>query len=323
MRGSGRQRSLSPRQTPGEHPRARSAADASLRWKVPLAWAALAMLWGSTWVVIKIGLHDLPPYGFAAARFLIAALALLPFVIGRADLRRISGSDARLVAFTGILTFSLSYGLVFWAAQYMPAAAAALLFATCPLFGLFIAPAYLTTDRLQRKALLGTLLALAGAGLLLLHESRAVGDIATPATLAVLAAAALYAWADVLIKKKGSHIDPRTLTCYQMTVGALPLLALTLTVEADPLSYEWTPAGIAGVLYLGVVGSAGGFALYRWLMQRIAVTKALELVLATPIAAFALEVVFLHTRPTGSQLLGSALALGGLLLALRPSTLTG
>src|SRR5213079_654213 len=111
--------------------------------KARLVWLILCGIWGSTWLFIKMGLADLPPFTFAGIRFVIACTILLSVI----RIRRIQLPKARadwiLLAITGILAFGLNYGLLFWGEQYISSGLAALLQATIPAFGLVIAHLYL------------------------------------------------------------------------------------------------------------------------------------------------------------------------------------
>ena len=82
-------------------------------WGVPLAWLTLCVVWSSTWLVIKIGLRDLPPISYAGIRFLVAIIVLFAVSAGRVGLLPQRGFDYLLLAFTGVL-FAVNYGLLFW-----------------------------------------------------------------------------------------------------------------------------------------------------------------------------------------------------------------
>ncbi len=106
------------------------------RWRIVIAWAGLCLIWGSTWLAIKIGLRDLPPIAFAGIRFVIAAALLLALMAVRRLPLPATAGDWRLVLWTGFLTITVNYALVFWGEQYLASGLAALLNATIPLFGL-------------------------------------------------------------------------------------------------------------------------------------------------------------------------------------------
>ena len=100
------------------------AATKNLRdWRVPVAWLMLCVVWSSTWLVIKIGLRDLPPVSFVALRFVVAILVLLAISIGRARLLPDSQADYLVLGGTGLLMFSLNYTLLFWAELHVSSTA--------------------------------------------------------------------------------------------------------------------------------------------------------------------------------------------------------
>ncbi len=108
-------------------------------WGVPIAWLTLCVVWSSTWLVIKVGLRDLPPISYAAIRFVIAVVVLLLLSAGRVRLLPESRSDYILLGFTGVLMFAVNYGLLFWGELYVSSGLAAVLQATIPIFGMVFA----------------------------------------------------------------------------------------------------------------------------------------------------------------------------------------
>src|SRR5690349_12312465 len=107
--------------------------------KARLVWLILCGIWGSTWLFIKLGLSDLPPFTFAGIRFVIALAILLSFIRIRGIQLPKTRAHWLLLAVTGILSFGINYGLVFWSEQYITSGLAALLQATTPAFGLVFA----------------------------------------------------------------------------------------------------------------------------------------------------------------------------------------
>ena len=104
--------------------------------KSRLVWLLLCCIWGSTWLFIKLGLKDLPPLTFAGISFVIAAIILFSLIAVRRVPLPNKKRDWTLLAVTGVLSFSLNYGLVFWGEQYISSGLAALLQSTLPAFGL-------------------------------------------------------------------------------------------------------------------------------------------------------------------------------------------
>src|SRR3982751_5920232 len=133
--------------------------------KPRLVWLILCGIWGSTWLFIKLGLEDLPPLTFAGIRFVIACTILMLLIW----IRRIpfpkSRSDWFLLAVTGVLSFTLNYGLIFWGEQHISSGLAALLQATIPAFGLVIAHFYLPTERMTIAKIVGVGLGIVGVAI--------------------------------------------------------------------------------------------------------------------------------------------------------------
>src|SRR6059058_1760565 len=131
-------------------------------WGVPVAWLTLCVVWSSTWLVIKIGLRDLPPISYAGIRFLIAIIVLFAVSVGRVRLLPQRASDYVVLAFTGVLMFAVNYGLLFWGELHVSSGLAAVLQATIPIFGMVFAHLMLPDEPLRLQKLLGAVLAVGG-----------------------------------------------------------------------------------------------------------------------------------------------------------------
>ncbi|HMJ07389.1 MAG TPA: DMT family transporter, partial [Pyrinomonadaceae bacterium] len=131
-----------------------------------LVWLLLCIIWGTTWIFIKIGLRDLPPIGFASARFLLA-IVILYFII---RIQKIpipkTASEWRLMAFTGILQFGLNYSAVFWSEQYILPGLAAVLQAMITVFGLILAWIFLPNERITKLKMIAVCLGILGVGVI-------------------------------------------------------------------------------------------------------------------------------------------------------------
>ena len=264
-----------------------------------LVWLLLSTIWGSTWLFIKLGLQDLPPFTFAGIRFILAVLPLVVLIRWRRPEIPRSGRDWRLIALTGILTFSVSYGLVFWGESHISSGLTAILYTTCPLFGLLIAHFYLPSEPMTLAKLAGLVIGMVGVTIIFSQELRLDNVNAIWGASAVVLSALSTAYASVLIKLRGGHLDPLVLTSGQMTVGLVPLLLVGLPLEGNPLTYNWTPLVWVSLFYLALVGSSLTFVLLYWLMQKMEVTKTQLIPLASTLIAVLL----------GRVVLGEALGL--------------
>ena len=286
-----------------------------------LAWLFLSLVWGSTWLFIKLGLEDLPPFTFAGLRFTIALVPLILILLWR----RLSLPRRRvewgLVALTGVLLFTIDYGLIFWGERHLTSGMTAVLFCTVPLFGLFFAHLMLPAERLRLSKVLGVLLGIAGVAVIFAHQLRQQDPLAPVASVAIVVAAASAALSNTIVKARLTHIDPLVVTTGQMAVGVAPLLALGALLEARPTTLVWTPIAVASLVYLALVGSTLGFLVFYHLFRVVEVTKVQLIILVSPLVAVALGWLVLGETLGVRELIGALAVLLGLALTLatRPS----
>ena len=278
-------------------------------------WLLLGTVWGSTWLFIKLGLQDIPPFTLAGLRFLVAATAMWAVLaIRRIRLPR-SRADWALMVGTGLLTFGLDYGLVFWGENHISAGLTSILFSTMPLFVLVLAHLFVPAERMTRLKLFGILVGIGGVALIFSNQLQVADTLAVWGAIAVLAGALFAAVSSVLIRRHGGDIDPSVLTTVQMTVGCVPLLVIGAVAEGPPTAFHWTPLAWTSLLYMALVGSAMVFVLLYWLLRRIgAVRSGLIVPFSTVVAVF-LGVVVLDEAFTWRTAVGGVLVLAGLLAA--------
>jgi drug/metabolite transporter (DMT)-like permease len=250
-----------------------------------IVWLILCLIWGSTWIFIKVGLEDLPPITFAAARFLFAILLLAPLVIaGRLPLPR-SATEWRLVALTGVLQFSVNYSTVFWAEQHITSGLAAVLQAMITVFGLFLAWIFLPSERITWLKIAAVAIGIAGVAVIFLDQLRVENILAFAGSAAIVVGAYAAAQASILIKAKGGAMHPASLLWAQMVCGLPAIVIYALAAEGNPLSVRWTWRALASVAYLTIAGTIAAFWLYYWLLSRIESTRAMMISLVTPLIA--------------------------------------
>lgn len=280
--------------------------------KARLIWLILCGIWGSTWLFIKLGLEDLPPFTFASIRFVIACTILLAIIrIRSLRLPRARG-DWSLLAVTGILSFGFNYGMVFWGEQYVTSGLAALLQATIPAFGLVLAHFYLPGERLSWSRIGGVILGVLGVGVVFSNQLAIAGRQALIGCVALIFGSFCAAYANVLVKARGKHLDPAVLAGGQMFFGLLMLLAVAITFEGNPLRFHWTPMAAIALLYLAVVGSVIAFLLYYWLVLNMDVTNTMLIALVTPVVAVILGMLVLNEQISWRTLAGGAMIMLGI-----------
>jgi drug/metabolite transporter (DMT)-like permease len=220
---------------------------------------------------------------------------------------------------TGVLSFSLNYGLIFWAEQYISSGLAALLQATTPAFGLVIAHLHLPSERLTWAKIIGVILGICGVGVVFSNQLSIAGGLALAGSVAVVASSVFVAYSNVLIKAHGRNLEPAILAAGQMFFGLIPLLLIGIPLEGNPLHYRWTAMAVVSLFYLAIVGSVIAFLLYYWLMHNMDVTKTMMISLVTPFVAVLLGMVVLREKLDWRTVAGGAMIMSGIALARRIS----
>ena len=280
--------------------------------KSRLVWLLLCLIWGSTWLFIKLGLNDLPPFTFAGIRFVIGVAILFAIIKARRLSLPRTRADWILLAVTGVLSFSLNYGLLFWGEQYISSGLAALLQATIPAFGLVIAHFYLPGEQMTPVKILGVMIGVAGVGVVFSNQLSVAGTRALAGCAALVVGSACAAYANVLVKARGAKLDPAVLAGGQMFFGLIPLLVIGIPLEGNPFQFHWTRMAIVSLFYLAIVGSVAAFLLYYWLVQHMDVTKTMLVALVTPVIAVALGVMVLHEELNWRTFAGGAMIMSGI-----------
>lgn len=280
--------------------------------KPRLVWLLLCLIWGSTWLFIKLGLEDLPPFTFAGIRFVIS-VAILAIILA---IRRLSLPATRrewlLLIVSGVLAFCVNYGLLFWGEQYISSGLAAVLQSTIPAFGLVIAHFYLPGERMTPARIFGIILGVIGVAVVFSNQLDVAGTKALVGCAALIVSSAAAAYSNVLVKAYGKHLDPAVLAGGQMFFGMFPLLLIGIPFEGSPLHFRWTPMAVFALFYLAIIGSVVAFLLYYWLVQNMDVTKTMLIALVTPVVAVTLGMIVLDEKLHWRTLLGALMIISGI-----------
>lgn len=266
----------------------------------------VVLIWSACFVVIKASQADAPPLFYGALRALLGGLPLLAAAAFTGKLFPPSRSWGRIVAL-GLTNTTLGLGGMFLSVR---AAGAAIPSVLANSQALLVAPfaAVLFDETLTRGRLVGLLLGVAGVALIIGGEGKGAGD-ATGAALGLMSAAGLAA-GNLLIKHLGSYVNALTATAWQYMLGGVPLLGLSLIVE-EAGHMAWTPAFVVGLLFLGLVGSAGASWLWYRLVREGELIPLTGLTLLTPAFALMLTLLIYREPVSVPDLLGLAGVLVG------------
>jgi len=280
-----------------------------------LAFAALAAIWGTTWLTIKFVVREMPPISAAGARFLAAALLLAAFARWRGRSlawSRWSPAERRLVLALSFLMIAVPYGLVFYGELTVSSALAAILFSSHSAFVLVFDSVRVGRNLLDRARLAG--LALAFAGLLIIFWPKLAGPRAELAgVVALIVAAASSALAAVLAKHGAHHIDPVAGTTWQMAGASVWLLLAGGMLERPALG-GYSLTALVALLYLVVFGSCVTFVLYYGLLKHLAPVQLSTLSFIIPVIATLAGWLVLGERLAPQSWAGGAAVVAGVAL---------
>jgi drug/metabolite transporter (DMT)-like permease len=256
-------------------------------WKVLLAFSIIYFVWGSTFLAIRVGVHEVPPFLLAGMRFLVAGLVLFGWMRARgtpSPTRREWGG-ATLLA---LLIFVCDYGLLFWAERRVPSGVAAVMLATIPVFMSLSEIIILKTQRLTIRLAAALVVGIGGVAVLVSH-SVSFGDapIDPVGACALIAAAISWSAASALTRKVPLPAEKAMSSGVQMLAGGV-LLVLAAGLLGEFRGFQMQAVSAKAWLalaYLIVAGSIIGFTAYVWLIHHESPTKVGTYAYVNPVVA--------------------------------------
>ena len=256
--------------------------------KLIAAFAALYVVWGSTYLAIRIGLeHAMPPTLFTAVRLVLAGLILLGFARLRGWRVRLSQRDLKTVAIVGI--FLLCGGMYFTvlAEQYIPSSLSALIVALIPLWVAAAEGILPGMERPTTRGIVGLVLGFAGLGLLMwpritgIHGSGAEWIGVGLQVLATL----LWTTGSLISKRRPVKANAIVATGYELAIAGGVLLVLGVFLGEVPRLAHITAGGVWALAYLTIFGSCVAFTAFVWLLRNVATSKVMTYTYVNPVVA--------------------------------------
>lgn len=275
-------------------------------------YAGCVLVWSSTWVVIAVGLEDIAPFFGAGIRFGLAGIGVLA---AAAVLRRSLRTDFALSALVGLLPFATTYGLIYWAEQYVTSGLTAVLFGVLPLYVALLAAALLPAEPLRARLLAGVGIALAGL-VVAFSESLEIGtgEYTALAALAVILSPVASAIGNIAIKRRGARTDPLVMNGWAMLIGGVALLAVSAPTE-DWGATVWSPAAVGSILYLAVLGTGFTFVTITVLLRELPAVTVSFIAMLIPFGALALGALIRDEAVTLLAVVGALLVVAGIAVA--------
>jgi drug/metabolite transporter (DMT)-like permease len=274
-----------------------------LRRKQWLAFAALGVVWGSTWVAADTLTENVPPLLASAARFLLAALLCIPVI----RWKRFNLPRGRALGFVLLLSLTmivLPLLLLFWATQHVPSATVAVLFAAMPLLVVFLTPAF-EGRVVPRSAMYATIV---GIGTIVLAVGASFSAAQVWGAAVVLLAVTSSGASSLIARRELRDVHPVVVTALLLGAAA-PLLLIAGMVLERGQPVQWNGSAIGSVVFLALVAGAAGYATYFWLLQQLEAYQAATLQWVQPLVALTESAFFLRRGWSFSMIAGSLLTL--------------
>jgi drug/metabolite transporter (DMT)-like permease len=271
--------------------------------RVVLGYIGVAMVWGTTWGAIKIGITDVPPFSFALLRSLavaslltIIALALRqPFPRGRREMA--------VAIVVGVINSGWSWAVIFWSEQFVPSGVVAVFGAAAPVWTAFLAHFMVKSDRLSMLKIAGLVLGLAGIVVLIGAPDAGEGPNGLIATVLLALMAITWAVAAILQSRFLTRVAP--IPAVALGTWASALLLAPLALAQSPAAAHWSTASLLALVYLTVFGTSFAMVVSLWLYRKLRPTTITLIQVIVPAEAILIGTLWLG-EPVTFRMLGGA-----------------
>lgn len=286
----------------------------SEKLKIVFGYILICLLWGSTWLAIRIGLDSLTPVLGAGIRFAVASI----IVFGLMRLKKITiqtdKHSIKLYLIMAFFSFVIPFGLVYWGEKYIPTGLASIIFAVFPLFVILFSYLLIKESKTLVSQVIGVFLGFGGIIIIFSEGLKIDFSNDSMGMAAVFTSAVMQAGIAVIIKKYGRHLNPLSMNFLPLLIAGISMILFGILFE-DFSHNKLDEKAVLSVLYLALFGTVVTFTTYYWLMQRINVFILSLSSFITPIVAVILGWFILGEQFTFQTIIGSFLVLVGILFA--------
>jgi drug/metabolite transporter (DMT)-like permease len=272
------------------------------------------LIWGSTWMVIRIGLGSLTPLISVGIRFLLASGFIYTLMrINRVKLQKDHLAIKLYIVLT-LCAYTIPYAIVYWAELYISSGLTSIVFAVMPLFVIIFSWVAISKASISAFQIIGSFVGF--FGIVIIFSENLSLDLSKQmlGIIAVLISAAMQAGIGVTIKKYGHHLNPLSMNFIPMLSAGIILIGLALAFE-NSSTWVFNSVAVFSITYLAIIGTVIAFTTYFWLLKRINVVMLSLSSFITPIIAVLLGWMIMHENFSLQTLTGSAFVLIGILFA--------
>lgn len=277
-------------------------------------YIVLCLIWGSTWLAIKLGVDQgMPPLLGASMRFAIAAALLLPAARVMAPAAFRDPTAWRVATMVGLLSFGFGYGCTYVGALWIPSGLGSLAFGFFP-FWVAVLAHFLLKERLSLAKLMAIGVGFAGLALLSYGSLRELGADTALGVGIITGSVLIQGFPQIYVKRDGKDVPGVFLTGIGMLIGSVVLALVAGLAGEWSRPFPWTPTVVLSIGYLAIMGSITTFMIYYALLKRLSATLMALVALITPPIAVILGSIYRDEQLGALTLTGGAVVLVGVAL---------
>lgn len=289
--------------------------------RILFPFIALCLIWGSTWYFIKISLNaGVPPFYGVGLRFLFSGIIFFVYIYYKKLSIPTTPQAIKLYLSFGLLNFSLSYGMTYWATQYIYSSISSILWGLFPLFTSLMAHFMIKDDpdeRLNKNKIGALMVGLTGVAIMSANQEIDLASQSFSAILALISVIIIAAYPSVQYKKYNDEVGPYQMNAVCQVMTGIVMLSMSSVFNEDLSIIVWNNELILSTLYLIVFGGFISWGIYFWLYQHLNVTQVTYVAIFPPIVAIFLGWVFLGEILSSQEIIGTLLILGSSILIYR------
>ena len=287
------------------------------RWQIWSALLVIYVVWGSTYLAIKVAVRTLPPLLSGGARFIVAGLLLAAIVAATGRSLRVSRREAASAFLLGVSLLTFGVGIVQAAETRIDSSVAAMIAGSVPLQ--VVVWRTFARERVATATRLAAAVGLAGLALIVVPTGSSGGSTAVGLAL-MIGATASWSSGSFVSKRLSLPVDPFVATVYEMLGGGIVLIVVGLVAGENVDRTDFVAGPLLAWLYLVTAGSLVGFTAYAWLLRHVPISQVVTHQYVNPLVAITLGVLLLGERLTATTLAGAAVVVAAVFVTVRHET---
>ncbi|ODS35232.1 MAG: hypothetical protein A7315_01915 [Candidatus Altiarchaeales archaeon WOR_SM1_79] len=276
----------------------------------------MCLIWGTTWMAIKIGLNTLTPFFSLGMRYITAGICLAVYLWVVDRKITLDRRQLKLLILITLFNYIVPYSLVYWAEQFIYSDITSVIFAMLPINVAILSFLFYKEEKFTFYDLLGILISFAGILIIFSETIFKSTGFHLYGMIAVYFSSLSQAVMTIILKKYKGKYHPLKINLFPILLTGILITGFSFGIE-NLNNNTITLSGIISIFYLSIFGTVIAFALYFWLIGQIKLSLVSSMAYILPIIAIFVGWIFLNEKLSDIQLSGSAMVLGGVFITIK------